>query len=73
MDLTFGPAEERFRDEIRTWLHEHLVGDFTRVRGRGGLGDMDAFVDERIAWEKELEAAAPVAASHFPPLRALER
>jgi alkylation response protein AidB-like acyl-CoA dehydrogenase len=54
MDLTFGPAEERFRDEIRTWLHEHLVGDFTRIRGRGGLGDMDAFVDERIAWEKEL-------------------
>lgn len=54
MDMSFSPEEERFREEVRTWLGEHLVGDFARLRGRGGLGDMDAFVEERIAWEQEL-------------------
>jgi alkylation response protein AidB-like acyl-CoA dehydrogenase len=54
MDLAFGGEEERFRDEVRTWLHEHLVGDLLRLRGRGGLGDMDAFVEERIGWERLL-------------------
>ncbi len=56
MDLSFTPEQERFRDEVRTWLHEHLVGPFAALKGRGGLGDMDAFVEERWAWEKELAA-----------------
>jgi len=56
MDLSFSAEDEAFRDEIRTWLNEHLVGDFAALKGRGGLGDMDAFVEERIAWEKELAA-----------------
>ncbi|TNE90815.1 MAG: acyl-CoA dehydrogenase [Deltaproteobacteria bacterium] len=54
MNLGFSAEDEAFRDEVRTWLHEHLVGDFAKLKGRGGLGDMDAFVEERIAWEKEL-------------------
>ncbi len=54
MDLSFSASDERFRDEVRTWLAEHLVGDFAITRGRGGLGDMDALVPERIAWEQEL-------------------
>ncbi len=57
MDLSFSAEDERFRDEVRTWLEEHLVGDFAKLRGRGGLGDMDAFVAERTAWEHELAAA----------------
>ena len=56
MDLSFSAEDEAFREEIRTWLNEHLVGDFAALKGRGGLGDMDAFVEERIAWEKELAA-----------------
>ena len=56
MDLSFSPEDEAFRLEIRTWLEEHLVGDFAELRGRGGLGDMDALVEGRIAWEKELAA-----------------
>lgn len=56
MNLTFSPEDEAFRDEARTWLEEHLVGEFAEIRGRGGLGDMDAYIDERIAWERELAA-----------------
>jgi alkylation response protein AidB-like acyl-CoA dehydrogenase len=54
MNLSFSAGDEAFRAEVRTWLQEHMVGDFARIRGRGGLGDMDAFVPERIAWEREL-------------------
>lgn len=53
MNLNFSPEDEQFRDEARTWLQTNLV-DFANVIGRGGLGDMDAFVPERIAWEKRL-------------------
>ncbi len=56
MDLSFSAEDEAFRDEIRTWLAEHLVGEFAALKGRGGLGDMDALVPGRIAWEKELAA-----------------
>ena len=56
MNLEFSAEDERFREEVRTWLNEHLVGDFAALKGRGHLGDMDAFIPERIAWEKELAA-----------------
>ena len=54
MNLSFSAEDEAFRDEIRTWLEEHLVGEFALLRGRGGLGDMDAYPEERKAWEQEL-------------------
>jgi alkylation response protein AidB-like acyl-CoA dehydrogenase len=54
MNLHFSPADEAFRDEVRTWLEEHLVGPFAELRGRGGLGDMDALIEGRMAWEQEL-------------------
>ena len=54
MDLSFSPEDEVFRTEVRTWLAANLVGEFERLRGRGGLGDMDALVEERRAWEKKL-------------------
>jgi len=54
MDLAFSAEDEAFREEVRDWLETHLVGDFARLKGRGGLGDMDALVEERRAWEREL-------------------
>ena len=54
MNLGFSAEDEAFREQVRSWLEEHLVGPFAACRGRGGLGDMDAFIPERIAWEREL-------------------
>ncbi|WP_032368314.1 acyl-CoA dehydrogenase family protein [Rhodococcoides fascians] len=55
MDVEFAPHESEFRDEVRTWLEEHLVGDFAAHRGVGSPTD-DSGWDVRIAWEKELSA-----------------
>ncbi len=44
-----------FRDEVRAWLDEHLVGEFLAFGGRGGLAD-DVGYDLRLAWERELAA-----------------
>ena len=54
MDFDLNPAERDFRDEVRTWLEEHLVGEFAGLRGRGGMGQEDIPVEEQIAWEREL-------------------
>jgi alkylation response protein AidB-like acyl-CoA dehydrogenase len=49
------PLEERsFRAEVRDWMDEHLTGEFAVLRHRGGPGDEHAFVQERMAWEREL-------------------
>ncbi|MDH5237403.1 MAG: acyl-CoA dehydrogenase family protein, partial [Acidimicrobiia bacterium] len=56
MDFALSPAEEQFRDEVRTWLEEHLVGDFADLRGRGGMGQEDIPEALLIAWEQELAA-----------------
>ena len=55
MDLTLSPALAAFRDEVRTWLAEHLVGDFARHRGVGFSWDDDAW-ELRLAWDRELAA-----------------
>ena len=55
MKLTLSREEESFADEARTWLNEHLVGEFAQCRGAGGPADDDAW-DVRIAWERELSA-----------------
>ncbi|MFC3996686.1 acyl-CoA dehydrogenase family protein [Nocardiopsis sediminis] len=50
-------TEREFRDEVRTWLAENLVGDFAAARGLGGPGrDHEAF-DVRLAWERHMAAA----------------
>ncbi len=54
MDFDLTPAERDFRDEVRTWLEEHLVGDFAGLRGRGGMGQEDIPAEQQIAWEREL-------------------
>jgi alkylation response protein AidB-like acyl-CoA dehydrogenase len=46
--------ERSFREEVRDWMAEHLTGDFAVLRHRGGPGDEHAFVQERMAWEREL-------------------
>lgn len=55
MDLTLSPSLAEFRDEVRTWLAEHLVGDFARHRGVGFSWDDEAW-DLRLAWDRELAA-----------------
>ena len=53
MDFLDTPAEAAFRDEVRTWLSEHLVGEFAEVGGGGGPSDESAW-EVRVAWEKLL-------------------
>lgn len=49
------PAADQteFRDEIRSWLAEHLVGEFAEHLGVGSPTDDTAW-DVRLAWEHEL-------------------
>jgi alkylation response protein AidB-like acyl-CoA dehydrogenase len=46
-----------FREEVRTWLAEHLVGEFTPLVGTGGPGREHEHVELRTAWEQELGRA----------------
>lgn len=54
MDVARSPAEELFAEEVRTWLEEHLVGDFDDLRGRGGVGQDDVEPERLLEWEQEL-------------------
>ncbi|MEE2958448.1 MAG: acyl-CoA dehydrogenase family protein [Actinomycetota bacterium] len=54
MDVGRTPAEEAFADEVRTWLEEHLVGEFADLRGRGGVGQEDVDPERLLDWEREL-------------------
>jgi len=53
MDPINAPEYSDFRREVRTWLAEHLVGEFYAHRGVGGPTDDTAW-DVRLAWEREL-------------------
>jgi acyl-CoA dehydrogenase len=48
------PDEVAFREEIRDWMAEHLRGEFAHLRFRGGPADEHAFVEDRMAWEREM-------------------
>ncbi len=54
MDVRLDPALEQFRDEVRTWLEEHLGGEFGAYRGVGLTGHEDMPAEVQIAWEREL-------------------
>ncbi|WP_369218351.1 acyl-CoA dehydrogenase family protein, partial [Streptomyces flavofungini] len=54
MDFAFGPEDERFRTEVRSWLAEHLTGDYARALGSGGPGSEHEGGAARRAWEREL-------------------
>ena len=38
MDLTESAEDSAFREEVRTWLSEHLVGERRDLIGLGGPG-----------------------------------
>lgn len=54
MNFSLTPQEKTFAEEVRSWLEEHLVGEFADLRGRGGTGQEDIAPELLIAWEKEL-------------------
>lgn len=51
--LDLSPVDLAFRDEVRRWFDEHLVGEFAEHRGVGSPTDEQAW-DVRLRWEKEL-------------------
>ena len=55
MDIATEHNLTDFRDEVRTWFGEHLVGEFADHLGVGSPTDDTAW-DVRVAWEKELSA-----------------
>jgi alkylation response protein AidB-like acyl-CoA dehydrogenase len=57
MEIRFSEEDEAFRREVADWLADNLVGEFAKLRGRGGPGDEHAFIEERKAWERRLGAA----------------
>ena len=48
------PDLPSFREEVRSWLADHLVGEFAALVGSGGPGREHEQVELRIAWEREL-------------------
>jgi alkylation response protein AidB-like acyl-CoA dehydrogenase len=49
-------ADAAFREEIRSWLAEHLAGEWAALKGLGGPGrDHEAYA-ERLAWNRHLAA-----------------
>jgi alkylation response protein AidB-like acyl-CoA dehydrogenase len=47
---------EQFREEVRSWLADHLLGDFAPLVGSGGPGREHEHTELRQAWERELGA-----------------
>ena len=54
MEFSKSNQEESFAEEVRTWLEEHLVGEFSELRNRGGTGREDIPIEILLEWEKEL-------------------
>ena len=57
MDLRDEPEDEAFRQEVRAWLADHVVGEFAALGGRGGSGDETYGFETRLRWEKVLAEA----------------
>jgi alkylation response protein AidB-like acyl-CoA dehydrogenase len=56
VDLSYSAEDQAFRAEIRSWLAEHLTGDFAELRGLGGAGRDHERLEERLAWNRHLAA-----------------
>jgi alkylation response protein AidB-like acyl-CoA dehydrogenase len=56
VDLTHSEADETFRQEVRHWLEDNLVGEFAKIKGRGGSGREHEAYEERVAWNRHLAA-----------------
>ena len=57
MDLRDRPEDVAFRDEVRRFLEEHVVGEFAELGGRGGSGDETYGFEVRLRWGKVLAQA----------------
>ena len=53
MDFRDTPDEAAFREEVRDWLADHLVGEFKAFGGRGAPVSDEGF-ELRREWEREL-------------------
>jgi alkylation response protein AidB-like acyl-CoA dehydrogenase len=53
MDFRDTPEEASFRDEVRSWLSDHLKDEFAEIGGRGGPADEHGW-DVRLEWERML-------------------
>jgi alkylation response protein AidB-like acyl-CoA dehydrogenase len=56
MELDLSPDDAAFRDRVREWLDEHLVGEYAEHRGMGTATGV-ANWDVQLRWERELAAA----------------
>ncbi|MHB1709994.1 MAG: acyl-CoA dehydrogenase family protein [Acidimicrobiales bacterium] len=56
MDLRDRPEDDAFREQVRSWLRAHVVGEFATLGGRGGPGDETFGFEIRVEWEKVLAA-----------------
>jgi alkylation response protein AidB-like acyl-CoA dehydrogenase len=56
MDLTDAAEDRAFREEVRGWLEDNLVGEFAALKGLGGPGREHEAHDERLAWDRHLAA-----------------
>src|SRR3954469_21769183 len=56
MDFRWSAEDEAFREEVRSWLKEHLVGEYATIGGGSGTSD-DSHWEVRQAWEKQLGEA----------------
>lgn len=54
MDVRLDPSLASFQDEVRTWLDEHVVGDFAQWQGKGLTSHEDIPIEVQLEWEKEL-------------------
>jgi alkylation response protein AidB-like acyl-CoA dehydrogenase len=53
MEFTFSAEDEAFRVEVRTWMSEHLIGEFIALGTGSDMGE-GAELDVRKSWEREL-------------------
>ena len=56
MNIGFSAADEHFRQQVAQWMQEHLSGQYSELRFRGGPGDEDFAPGLRKQWERELAA-----------------
>jgi alkylation response protein AidB-like acyl-CoA dehydrogenase len=54
MQLSFSPEDEKFRSKVAAWLKDNLVGEFAKLKFRGGPGDEHMYSAERRKWEQNL-------------------
>ncbi len=54
MNLFESAEDKAFREEVASWMREHLVGEYAVLKHRGGPGDEEAYPELRKQWEREL-------------------